>query len=1054
MWRCNFKNKHGVLCLLVLLSFLLIPAALYAQPREINGLVKDAATESPLPGVNVVIRGTTTGTVTNLDGEFTISVAPEDVLIFSFIGFESQEIRVRDRTEINVSLVEEVSELDEVVVIGYGTQRKKLVTGATSQVKGEELEQRNSTSALQALQGQTPGVNITSTSGQPGEGMKVTIRGLGTIGNASPLYIVDGVPTGGIDYLNPADIETIDVLKDAASAAIYGNRGANGVVLITTRKGTSGKSQVTFDAYYGLQNRPRKIEMLDARQYAAIMNEQHLNSGGSTSNLPFDPNNLPAYTTDGPANTDWIDEMFVKNAVTQNYVLGATGGNNISTYSMSVSYTGQEGIVGGSALSDYNRYAGRFNSDHNLYEGRIRIGENLSFAYIKSNGIAVGNQYSNSLRGAFNTSPLLPMYDDEGEFFNTADKSILDQNGDSYWYDQEASPYASMHYGNQNDRNVQKLLGSVFAEISILENLKFRSLLGLDYYSREERSFTPIYRLSVYAFSNYTKASQNLEKGLGLTFDNLLTYSYTTSEHRLTAMLGMSVQQYHGSWMYSENTDLAFDDLEHAYMNNATNKDNTARMEIQGAPHDEDKLLSYFGRVQYDFRETYLFNATFRADGSSKFARGSRWGYFPSFSAGWVISNESFMGSVSGFIPFLKLRASWGQNGSSSADAFNYLAPIKFTQATYAFGNTEGISTNGAFPNRLSNEELQWETSEQLNLGFDSRVLNGGVLVNFDWFRKVTKDWLIKAPIYATAGTDAPFINGGNVINTGVELALTYGGSSGNFNYRINVNGSYLKNNVTDIPTEDGIIHGATNTLYNNSLEFYRAESGHAIGYFWGWETDGIFQTTAEVDQHVSSAGELIQPSAKPGDLRYVDQNDDGILDDLDKVDLGDPNPDFLYGLTVSCNYRGLDFLVIANGVAGNQIVQSYRNHSDKFANYISEILDHWSGPGTSNTIPRVTNANINYKFSDIFVKPGSYLRISNVSLGYDLSRLVPVGFIGQLRIYASAQNLYTLTAYSGMDAEVGYGFDNGVTDRFSSGIDLGYYPRPRIFMLGINIKF
>ena len=1027
---------------------------LAGQERTISGTVTDADEHIPLPGANILIKGTYKGTVTDVDGKYSIVARPEDVLIISYTSYQTQEIVVGGRTMIDLALGIDVAELDEVVVIGYSTQKKKLVTGATVQVKGEDLEKRNTTNALQALQGQTAGVNITSTSGQPGEPLKVTIRGLGTIGNASPLYIVDGVPTGSIDYLNPADIESVDVLKDAASAAIYGNRGANGVILITTRKGSPGQSQVTFDAYYGLQSRAKKIRMLNAREYAGILNEQHLNSGGSTSGLPFDVNNLPAYTSDGPASTDWLEEMFVQNALTQNYVLGTTKGDENASFSMSLSYTGQEGIVGGADYSDFNRYGARINSSQELFGGRATIGQNLSFAYTKSNGIAVGNQYSNSLRGAFNASPLLPVYDGEGDFFNTADKSILDQNGESYWNDQESNPYASMVYNNQNDRNSQKLIGNVFAEANILKNLKFRTMLGLDYYSQESRSFTPIYQLSVYSFSNFTKATQNLEKGLGLTFENLLTYDYSVAKHRLTAMAGNTVQRYNGSWIYGENSDLAFSDLEHAYLNNATNTDNTARMKIEGAPHNEEKLLSYFGRVQYDFNETYLFNATFRADGSSKFARGNRWGYFPSFSAGWVITNEPFIGIPRTFMPFLKLRASWGQNGSSNVDAFNYLAPIQFTQATYAFGNEEGSNTNGAFPSRLSNENLKWETSEQLNLGFDARLFNSFFTVNFDWFRKVTKDWLIKAPILATAGTDAPYINGGNVHNSGVELALTYNGKRGAFEYQISANGAYLKNEVTDIPTEDGIIHGATNTLYNNSSEFYRAESGYPIGYFWGWETDGIFQTTAEVDQYVGPNGKLIQPKAKPGDLRYVDQNGDGVINDLDKVGLGDPSPNLMYGLTFSCNYKAFDFLAVANGVAGNQIVQSYRNHTDRYANYTEEILGRWAGEGTSNTIPRVTNNNINYLFSDLFVKDGSYLRISNVTLGCNLGQLVKNRAIGQIRIYGSVQNLYTLSKYDGMDPEVGYGFDNGATDRFSSGIDLGFYPRPRTVLVGLSVKF
>jgi TonB-dependent starch-binding outer membrane protein SusC len=1054
--------KKWFLVFLTVFSFFLLQVDLLAQEKNISGTIISAADGITLPGVNIVIKGTEKGTITDVNGKFSISASPLDVLVISFIGYQTQEMLVGDRLEINVSLAEGISELDEVVVIGYGTQKKKLVTGATDQVKGEDLQQRNTLNTIQALQGMTPGVNVTSTSGQPGEDMKVTIRGLGTIGDAAPLYLVDGVPTGDIDFLNPADIESIDVLKDAASAAIYGNRGANGVILITTRTGkrtiaTTGKpgnSLITFDAYYGIQNREKKIRMLNSEEYATIMNEQYLNSGGSPSKLPFDINNLPAYTADGNASTDWLDEMFVSNAVTQNYVLGMMGANEISSYSMSMSYTGQEGIVGGSELSDYNRFGGRINSEHYLYKDRIKIGENLNFAYVQNNGISVGNQYDNTLRSAFNSSPLLPVYDDNGEFFNTADNTILDQNGEPYWNDQEANPYASMYYNNQNDKNSQKMVGNIFAEINILKNLQFRTALGLDQYSRGERDFTPIYQLSVYSFSNFSKTSQTMEKSLALNFDNLLTYNYESGVHRIVAMAGMTVYKYNGTFMYSENTDLAFNDLAHAYLNNATNVSNAAQMKIQGKPNDEDKLLSYFGRVQYDLKETYLLNATFRADGSSKFAEGNRWGYFPSVSAGWIITNEPFMSGVNRYLDFLKIRASWGQNGSCKTDPFNYLAPIKFTQAAYVFGDEEGVSENGSYPSRLSNENLKWETSEQLNIGFDSRLLKSQLQINFDWYRKLTKDWLIKAPVYATAGTDAPYINGGNVINSGVELALTYNGNAGDFNYQVNGNGAYNKNEVTDIPTEDGIIHGAINTLYNNSSEFYRAESGHAIGYFWGWETDGLFQTTTEVSQHVSSAGTIIQPNAKPGDLRYVDQNDDGVIDDLDKIDLGDPIPNFLYGVNFSCNYKGIDFLLIATGVAGNQIVQSYRGQTDKYSNYSTEILDRWTGTGTSTTIPRVTNNNINYKFSDIFVKNGSYLRISNVTLGYDLIKVIKIKFMSQLRIYFSVQNLYTFTKYSGMDPEVGYGFDNGATDKFSSGIDLGFYPHPRTMLLGVNVKF
>lgn len=1054
------QRKHY--CLRYLSKVLLTIFAVFAlvinvnaQERTISGKITGNSDGLGIPGVNVMVKGSTIGTVTDIDGKFNINASPTDVVVVSFIGFQTQEIEVGNRSSIDIVLMEDIADLDEVVVIGYGVQKKKLLTGATAQVKGGDLEKRNSTSTLQAMQGQIAGVNITSTSGQPGESMKVTIRGVGTIGDASPLYIVDGIQTSDISYINSADIESIDVLKDAASAAIYGSRAANGVVLITTKKGTAGKSQVTFDAYYGVQNVAKKIDLLNTEQYAMIINEQDLNSGRTEEQVTFDLDNLPAYTNDGVANTNWLDEMFVKNALTKNMVVGLTGGSEQSTYSMSVSYTGQEGIVGGADYSNYERYGGRFNSDYNLFDDHIKVGQNLTLTYIKDNGIAVGNQYSNSLRGAFNTSPLLPMYDDNGEFINTNDEEIRDQNANVYWHPNEVNPYASMVYNNQNANNTQKALGNIYADIKLIRNLKFRTSLGVDYYSKEQRSYKPAYTLSAQSTNERSEATQRMEKGLGLTFDNLLTYSTHIGNHKIDGMAGMSSQQYSGSFLYGKSYNLAFYDLEHAYMDNATDSETaTLKEQLQGAPHDEDRLLSYFGRVQYGYNETYLFNATFRADGSSKFAKGNRWGYFPSFSAGWVMSNENFMSPTAVVLNFFKLRASWGQNGNQNIKSYQYVAPIQFSEATYNFGDSEGVNTTGSFPNRLPNEDLKWETSEQLNIGFDSRLLNSRLSVNFDYYNKTTKDWLITAPILSTAGADAPVINGGNVTNKGIELALSFTEMKGDFNYTISANGAFNKNEVTEIPTEDGIIHGATNMLYVNGPEFYRAESGHPIGFFWGYETDGLFQTEQDVLDYTDSEGNLIQRRAEPGDVKLVDKNGDGILDNDDKVQLGDPNPDFIYGLSFNCSYKAFDFMIVTNGVAGNQIVQTYRS-GDKYSNYTTAVLGRWTGEGTSNTIPRVTNGNTNYsQFTKLYMQDGDYFRISNVTFGYDLTKTINIKNISQLRFYVSAQNLHTFTKYDGMDPEVGYGFDNGESDKFSSGIDLGYYPRPRTFLAGVSVKF
>ena len=1033
---------------ILLLFFLMAGLGLMAQ-QTVTGVVTDSSDE-PIPGVSVLEKGTMNGTITQVDGTYSLQVPEDATLVFSFIGFETEEVPVEGRSRINVILNESVTGLEEVVVVGYGVQKKKLITGATLQVDGEELQKRNTTSALQALQGQTAGVQITSTSGQPGEDLKVVIRGLGTIGNAGPLYIVDGVQTGDISYLNNSDIESIDVLKDAAAAAIYGSQAANGVVLITTKSGEKGKAQITFDSYYGVQNVARKVDMLNARQYAVIMNEAAINSG-----------KLPYFTADeinnigetGWANTDWMEEMFYDNAVTQNYTLGASGGNDVSTYSTSLSYTGQEGIVGGPDVSNYNRYSFRINSEHNFFDDIITLGQHLTFAYIEKNGIDVGNQYNNSLRGAFNTSPFLPVYNDEGEYLNNTEGAGDMFQGEEWvpWYDGESNPYASMMLNNQTDDNNQKLLGDIYLRVTPIEGLTYETKFGVDFYSSESRSFVPEYELSMYDFNDHDRASQGLDKGLALTWTNTLTYDFSLGDHDFTVLGGMESYRNKGTWMYSSNTDLLPTGLEYAYIDNALNTD-LARLSLEGGPFDESMLLSYFGRLSYNFNEKYMLNATFRADGSSRFAEGNRWGYFPSVSGGWVLTNEPFMSFTEGFMDFFKLRASWGQVGNQNIDPWQYLAPVQVANTNYYFGTADfdaAGNTPGAYPNRLANEDLQWETSEQLNLGFDVRFLKSRLGLNFDLYRKDTKDWLLQAPILATAGAEGPFINGGDVRNKGVEIALSWNDQIGDFRYFVSANYSYNDNEVTQVPTSDGIVHGLTNMLYDNSLEFYhRAETGYPIGYFWGWETDGIFQNEQEVLNHTSN-GKVIQPGAKPGDIRYIDQNGDGTMDDQDKVMVGDPNPNAVFGFNVGFEYRNFDFTVAANGVYGNQIVQSYRNHVNGFANYTTEILERWHGEGTSNTIPRVTETNVNYLFSDIFIKDGDFLRISDITLGYDFADLINQDFISQLRLYGSVQNAFTFTKYNGMDPEVGYGVEDG-----SSGIDLGYYPRPRTILVGVNVKF
>ncbi len=1050
-------NSGYLYCFLIGMSLILWrPVTLHAEPLQTNsvsGIVVSETDDEPLIGVTVFVKGTSNGTVTDIDGRYVIQANQGQTLVFSYVGFVTQEVVVEGDV-INVSLAEDSEVLEELVVIGYGVQAKKLSTGATLQVKGDELAKMNTISPLQALQGKTPGVNITSTSGQPGSDMKVVIRGLGTIGNSSPLYLIDGIG-GDISSLNPSDIESIDVLKDAASAAIYGAQAANGVVLITTKNGREGKAEVTFDAYYGVQNVARKAEMLNATQYMTIMDEQSLNSGNAAYNWEGFQS---IYDANGRVyDTDWVDTMFKNNAVTESYALGVTGGSTASTYALSLGYMSQEGVVGGADVSNYERYNFRVNSEQKLFDGFLKIGEQVSFIYRINNGISVGNQYNNSLRGAFGISPLAPVYSDNNPY-----GSPYNDTSNSDWYNGEGNPYGLMMTNTNNDNKAATLNGNLYAEIEPFKGLKLRTLFGAVFNSSEYRSFTPLYHFSIYSYNDTrTSVSQNMNRGLGMTWTNTATYDWRVNDHGFNALLGMEAYRYQGTYLGAGNGILkeGFDTWKYAYINNGTASSSTDGLSASGSPHDDARSISYFGRLGWNLRETYMINATLRADGSSRFAKGNRFGYFPSLSAGWTLTNESFMQDAPAWINFLKLRASWGQVGNQNIANYQYLAPMKNTNTHYLFGSAgyndadaaQQLATNwGAYPNRLANENVTWETSEQTNIGLDAYLFRTRLGVNLDFYQKDTKDWLVQAPILATVGAGAPYINGGSVKNSGVELALNWNDQlNSDFSYNIGINGAYNTNEVGEIPTEDGIIHGQTNQLYDNTPEFYRAENGMPIGYFWGYKSDGLFQNEQEITNWIAAGNGVLQNDVKPGDVRYIDVNQDGVIDDNDKVNLGNGMPDFTYGFNLGLGYKGFDFSVQASGAAGQQIVQSYRNYTNKYANYTTAILGRWTGEGTSNRIPRVTEQNINWQFSDLFIQDGDYLRITNITLGYDFSRFVKPKFISQARIYAQVQNAFTFTRYEGMDPEIGYG-----TDGWVSGIDVGYYPRPRTVLFGVNLTF
>lgn len=1038
----------------ICLTLLLMVVSQMVWAQSVSGTVVFDDDGEPVPGATVKVRGSNVAALTDETGKFSLKAVAGDVLEITFVGLKTAEHTVNATAGMVIRMLSEQSVLEEVVVVGYGVQKKKLVTGANLNVGGDLIRNQNQVNPLQALQGQAAGVTILSTSGQPGAGMKVNIRGLGTIGNSSPLYVIDGIPGGDISILNPADIQSVDVLKDAASAAIYGAQAANGVVLVTTRSGGKGKGQVSFDSYMGVQNPIRLANMLNAQEYKTIMNEQALNSGAAIIN--FDG-------MQGLADTDWLGQMFVKDAGTQNHSLNISGGSDVSSYAISFNRIDQEGVVGGREVSNYQRYGFRINTEHKLYKDVLKVGQHLNFNYIRNNGISVGNQYNNTLRGAFITSPLSPVFSNNNKF-----DSPYNDTSDSPWYNGDGNPYGQMMTNTNNRNDSQRLLADLYAELQPLKNLRIKSVFGINYHAGEYRSFQPLYKFSVYSFNeNRTVTSQNMSKGHTLTWTNTASYDFRIgTRHNFDVLAGVESQRYQGTYLSASNWNLLsqFNDFAHAYLDNTTGiahldaDGNVVETRgVGGGPDNLYRRASYFGRAGYNYLEKYMFNATLRADGSSKFARGNRWGYFPSFSAGWVLTNEDFLtrNAIKG-LDFLKLRFSWGQVGNQSIDDFQFASPINTSTgysssdpaAFYVFG-TSKTNVPGAYPSRLSNPNVRWEMSEQTNLGVDAHFLNSRLELYADYYIKNTKDWLVQAPILATAGAGAPFINGGDVKNTGVELSLLWKDKLGGLTYRVGANAAYNRNEVGNIPTEDGIIHGPTGQLFDNSDEFYRAQNGMPIGYFWGYKTDGIFQNAAEIEAWKSAGKGILQPEVKPGDVRYVDINADGKIDAADKVNLGVGMPKFVFGFNAGFDYKNFDFSVVANGVAGNHIVQSYRNHANKQANYTTAILQRWTGEGTSNRIPRVTETNVNWQFSDLYLQKGDFLRISNITLGYDLSRLIKWDYLSQLRIYGQAQNVFTFTRYDGMDPEIGYG-----TSGWVSGIDLGYYPRPKIYLVGLNVKF
>lgn len=1002
-----------------------------AQGIKITGTVTDAKSGDPLPGATVSVKGSSTGTITDLDGKFSLEVPDEkSELSITFIGYTPQMVLVGSNTVFNIKLSEVQQSLDEVLVIGYGVAKKKLSTGASVQLKSDELVKDHVMRVEGALQGKTPGVSVTKQSSQPGSDYNIVIRGAGSVNGSSPLVIVDGVP-GSMNMLAPEDIASIDILKDAASAAIYGTKGANGVILVTTKKGKSGEMQITYDTYVGVSNPYKKYSVLNAQQYMTIMNEAQLNS----SLAPF---YTTAQVAAAGAGTDWQKEAFSTNAISQNHHIGITGGNDKSSFSASVSYSKENGLMNYEDKSKYERFGFRINSEHKL-KPWLKFGENLTFTHTNSTGVGVGNIYSNTTRGLLNSTPIM----------NVHDTAFADGYARTpYLSPDQGNPLAGMHYSNNNLSGADKVIGDMFAEVEFTKYLKFRSDFGGNLSMNSYQEFNPAFDITQSWYNKVSNGTQNLSRNYYYNFDNTLTFQKDFGLHNVMVMVGTNVQD---NWSYYQNAKAAgglFTDFDHSVLSNYTSIVST---DIAGSVEKTDALLSYFGRASYNYGEKYMATATIRRDGSSRFGANNRFGYFPSVSAGWVVSKESFMDGLSDNIEFLKLRASWGQNGKEPSKPYQFMATLANEHRYYYFGTTE-VKSVGYSPNILPNPDLKWEATEQSDLGIDARFLKN-FSFTFDWYNKTSKDWIVEIPVSALTGQKTTFINGGNVSNKGIEMELGYTKTIGDVNFDIRGNVAFNKNNVTNVPTSDGIIHGLQSVPFNGADEIARVAEGHPVGYFWGFKTAGIFQSEAEVASYKNN-GKIVQPDAKPGDVKFVDLNGDGVIDSKDKTEIGDPNAHYIYGLNLSASYKGFDVSVNLQGQGGNQNFEGLRSNERYYNNYSSSILGRWTGPGTSNSIPRVTRGdepNQNWiRISDLYIHDAAFLKVKSVNIGYDLKKILPKNIpVSQLRLYVSASNLLTFTKYDGSDPEVGYS-----PNPYGSGVDLGTYPTARTFLFGANIKF
>ncbi|WP_287131715.1 TonB-dependent receptor [Bacteroides sp.] len=998
----KYKMPIGRLRMMVCLIGMLLPMCMFAQQITVQGVVKDQTGETVI-GASVMEKGTTNGTITGIDGDFSLNMSPNGTLVVSFVGYKTQEVQVKGQKQLQVVLSEDTEMLDEVVVIGYGTMKKSDLTGAVSSIGNKDIKDSPVSNLGQAIQGKISGVQIVD-AGKPGDNVSIKIRGLGSINNCDPLVVIDGVPTDlGLSSLNMADVERLDVLKDASATAIYGSRGANGVVMITTKRGTEGKGKLAVSANYSFQNATNVPSLLNAAQYAELSNDMMVNSGRN-------PNPEWANPSELGAGTDWMDEL-LRTGVMQNYTVSYSGGNEKSHYYVSGGFLDQSGIV---KSVNYRRFTFQSNSDAQVLKW-LKFSNNITFsADTKKSG-------SYNIGDALKALPIYPVKNEDGSWSGP--------DGNSEWYGSTRNPIGPTEL-NKSQTDGYNFLANLTAELTFTKWLKFKSTFGYDAKFWFIDNFTPKYNWKPTP-TEETSRYKSDNKSFTYLWDNYFLFDHTFAEkHRVGLMAGMSAQWNTNDYLNAQKNVFMFD--------NVHEMDNGEEMYAIGGNETEWALLSYMARVNYSYEDRYLLTATIRRDGSSRFGKKHRWGTFPSVSVAWRASQEKWF-PKNDYINDLKVRAGYGVTGSqASVGNYSYLA--SYNTSVYPFGISSGNQT-ALVSSTLANPYIHWEEVAQTNIGFDTSLFNSRVMFSFDAYLKETRDMLVKASIPITSGfedTTTTYTNAGKVRNQGIEMSLHTINLTGELGWETNLTATYNKNKIKDLNSDVPYYINQINNSYVTMLA-----KDYPINVFYGYVTDGIFQNQSEVNTHA------VQPGAEPGDIRFRDLNNDGVINDSDRTVIGNPNPSWLFSMNNSLSYKGFELSVFLQGIAGNKIYNANNIDNTGMAaayNQTIDVLERWQGEGTSNSMPRAVfgDPNQNTRVSDRFVENGSYLRLKNITLSYTFPKQwLQKARIENARLSLSCENVATITGYSGFDPEVGI-----------NGIDQNRYPISRTFSVGLNFNF